>query len=415
MDTREFQALELAARSKITRTGAFYLVPSLASKGSHRVDYDATKCSCEDFELRALPCKHILAVRHVKGRNITPVPFPKTPEEVETIRPKRATYKQKWPAYNAAQTGEKWSFLSLLSDLCGTVEEPARTCRGRKPVPLADALFAAAYKVYSTVSGRRFTCDLKDAQERGYVATAPHYNSVFRVFEDPDVTPLLRSLVAQSAAPLAAVETSFAVDSSGFGTSRFVKWFDAKYGLERKKAEWVKVHVCVGAKTNVVTAVEIGDGHDSTMLKKLLEGTAERFTLGDVTADKAYNGRAAYELIEKMGGVPFIPFKAKQRPDKNGETWRRLFHFFELNRDEFLTHYHQRSNVESTFSMVKRKFGDSLRSKTPTALVNESLAKLLCHNVVVLVHEMHELGIAAQFGVAEPDDDTPAIIRFPGA
>ena len=65
---------------------------------------------------------------------------------------------------------------------------------------------------------------------------------------------------------------------------------------------------------------------------------------------------------------------------------------------------------------MKRKFGDSLRSKTPTALVNEALAKLLCRNVVVLVHEMHELGIAAQFG-PEPDereDEAPLVIRFPG-
>lgn len=44
-------------------------------------------------------------------------------------------------------------------------------------------------------------------------------------------------------------------------------------------------------------------------------------------------------------------------------------------RDEFLAHYHKRSNVESTFSMIKRKFGDFLRSKTDTAMVNEALAK----------------------------------------
>lgn len=62
-----------------------------------------------------------------------------------------------------------------------------------------------------------------------------------------------------------------------------------------------------------------------------------------------------------------------------------------------VAHYHKRGNVESTFSMIKRKFGDSLRSKTSTAQVNETLAKVLCHNVVVLIHEMYELGIAPVF------------------
>jgi hypothetical protein len=66
-------------------------------------------------------------------------------------------------------------------------------------------------------------------------------------------------------------------------------------------------------------------------------------------------------------------------------------------REEFLAHYHKRSNVESTFSMIKRKFGDSLRSKTETAQVNETLAKVLCHNLVVLIHEMYELGVDPVF------------------
>jgi len=49
------------------------------------------------------------------------------------------------------------------------------------------------------------------------------------------------------------------------------------------------------------------------------------------------------------------------------------------------------------FSMMKRKLGDSLRSKTDVAMVNETLSKILCHNLVVLIHEMCELGIDLVF------------------
>ena len=52
--------------------------------------------------------------------------------------------------------------------------------------------------------------------------------------------------------------------------------------------------------------------------------------------------------------------------------------------------------------MTKRKFGDSLRSKTNTAMVNEVLRKVLCHNLVVLIHEMYELGIDPVFWANEP-------------
>ena len=74
-----------------------------------------------------------------------------------------------------------------------------------------------------------------------------------------------------------------------------------------------------------------------------------------------------------------------------------MYHLFQLKQDEFLAHYHQRSNVESTFSMIKRKFGDSLFSKTETAMKNEVFCKVLCHNLVVLIHEIHELGIEPVF------------------
>ena len=80
-------------------------------------------------------------------------------------------------------------------------------------------MFAAVFKVYSTFSGRRFTTDLLTARDAGHIDHAPHYNSVFRVLEDARVTPILNGLIPLSALPLRAVETTFAIDSSGFGTS----------------------------------------------------------------------------------------------------------------------------------------------------------------------------------------------------
>jgi len=49
--------------------------------------------------------------------------------------------------------------------------------------------------------------------------------------------------------------------------------------------------------------------------------------------------------------------------------------------------------------MMKRKFGGSVRSKNFTAQQNEILCKALCHNLAVLVHAMHELGIDPTFPV----------------
>ena len=77
--------------------------------------------------------------------------------------------------------------------------------------------------------------------------------------------------------------------------------------------------------------------------------------------------------------------------------FEKAFHYFQFKRDEYMAHYHKRSNVESTFSAIKRKFGDSVRSRNDVAMVNEVLCKILCHNLCCLIQEQEELGIVPVF------------------
>jgi len=71
--------------------------------------------------------------------------------------------------------------------------------------------------------------------------------------------------------------------------------------------------------------------------------------------------------------------------------------FWKENRETFLEHYHQRSNVESTFSAIKRKFLPYVRSKTEKAQYNEILCKVVCHNLSVLCNAMFELDVDLKF------------------
>jgi len=128
----------------------------------------------------------------------------------------------------------------------------------------------------------------------------------------------------------------------------------------------------------------------------LLKTTAKAFTISEVSADAAYGSKDNVYAIAAHNGTPFIAFKTNAT-GKASALYEQMFHYFMYRREEFLQRYHKRSNVESTFSMLKRKFGDSLRSKTDTALVNETLCKVLCHNLVVLIHEMHELDLTPVF------------------
>jgi len=399
LSEREQRGLAIAAKCKIEQYGEMWLVPSQTGSGKWAVYKENGKhrCSCPDHETRACKCKHIFAVEFLTTRRRDPDGTDVVTQAV-VITEKRKTYKQDWPAYNAAQTHEKEKFLSLLQDLCKGVQEPPMARTGRKPILRADGIFAACYKVYSGFSTRRFMTDMRTAVDDGYVQSTLCYNSIINFLENPALTPILKAMILEASRPLASVETCFAGDSSGFMTTRYERWFDHKYGTPKKKQEWVKVHLTCGVKTNVVTAAVILDKNapDGAQLPEMVKQTAQNFTISEYSADKAYGSRDNFDAIDKAGGTGFIAFKGNATGGVGG-MYEKMFHYFQFRREDFLTHYHKRSNVESTFSMVKRKFGDSIRSKTDVAMVNETLCKILCHNIVVLIHEMYELGIEPVF------------------
>jgi len=334
----------------------------------------------------------------------------------EQPRP-RKTYSQDWPAYNAAQMHEQERFVTLLRDLCDTIEHPPQTF-GRPRLPLSGVVFAIGLKVYSTMSGRRAMGDFRNAQAKGLLDKAPSFTSTFRYLENPDLAPLLKSLIEQSALPLRSVETDFAVDSTGFSTSVYNRWFDAKWGKVIKESKWIKCHVMCGVTTNIVTSVEVTatDSADSPYFAPFVRSTAQNFTINEVSGDKAYLSRRNLREVQAVGGTAYIPFKvnsvAHTSHHKRDSLWERAFHFYNLNRTEFLSHYHRRSNVECTFSMIKAKFGGAVRSKTPVAQVNEVLAKILCHNIAVLISSMYELGIEPHFGQKTFGTEEPVVPKM---
>jgi hypothetical protein len=312
----------------------------------------------------------------------------------QPLSAKRPTYSQDWPSYNAAQAAEKEMFPKLLADLCAELHT-AIPKTGRPPLSLPDAVFAATLKVYSTFSGRRFfKMDLRKAREQRLISRVPHYNTIFNILASDRFTPIFRALIERSALPLVDIERVFAIDSSGLKATRLIHGRDKKTGEPTTDHDWVKCHIMCGVETHIVTAIEIGAprAYDGDFLSPLLKTTQRHFRVTEVSGDKAYCSKRNLEILAAAGAKGFIAI-----PDgttgKGGGMLKKSYDYRQAHPDEFFERYHQRSNVETVFSMLKRKFGKYLRSRTDTAMKNEALCKFLCHNIVVLIHVMHELGI----------------------
>ena len=145
MEPREQRGLMIAAVCRIEQKNGFWVVPSQTGNGSYRVCLEPTnpfipQCTCPDYEERKAPCKHIYAARYVVQRQSNGDGTETITETVtvvaERVVAERPTYKQNWPAYNAAQTTEKHRFQVLLHDLCQGIEEPDQV-KGRPRASLA--------------------------------------------------------------------------------------------------------------------------------------------------------------------------------------------------------------------------------------------------------------------------------------
>jgi len=274
-------------------------------------------------------------------------------------------------------------------------------------------MFCCLIKIYNGSSSRRIISDLELAKRAGYINDVPHFNTLLRHFEDTGMSIVLPYLINVSALPLKPVEQSFAVDSTGFGTGRFDRWLNIRTQKDSKKKGWRKCHAICGVKTNIITSVKITEGKsgDSPQFNPLVNETAQLFDVKEVSADKAYSSRANLELAKKLGAMPYIPFKKNATKKSRGSpTWATMFEVFTKNYLEFAKHYHKRSNIETSFAMIKRKFGDFVRCKNEKSQDNEILCKVLAHNIVCLIHEICELKIEVDFNDVKNKLSAPKVI-----
>ncbi len=398
-DARKLRGLQIAKTSRIIQDEkGNWKVPSQSGAGFYIVKSNGfgADCNCKDHEDRGCKCKHIWAVELIVTQQVD------NEGNVTITQTKKITYKQDWHNYNLAQTKEKEYFMKLLAELTSKIQNSAYSF-GRPENPLSDVIYSMIFKTYSTFSSRRFNTDMKIAKDYNYMGKIIPRSTMSDYFNKEELTSVLSNLVTLTALPLKEIEKTFNIDSTGFGTSNFQRWFSFKHGKELCSRKWVKAHFINGSKTNVITSVKITSefDNDCPQLQELYNTTKENFNMEELSGDKAYLSQGNLELIEDNGTRAFIPFKSNSQPNKNGGVWKKLYHYFALHNDDFLIHYHKRSNAESSVFMIKSKFGDSVRSKNWNAQVNEVLCKVIAHNICCCIMESFCLGINPDFKIEE--------------
>ena len=171
------------------------------------------------------------------------------------------------------------------------------------------------------------------------------------------------------------IANTVAVDSTGFeleAKSYYYRKINKQLfpNFIRKTKRHMKLSIAIDTSTQLILMHKIRRKlrHDTQDFKYLLKDLQFK----QVVADKGYDDKKLRRyVINKKKALPIIPLKnhtnfygyIKQKKKINGKD------------------YHQRSKVETVFSVIKRKYGSVLRCKSYATQQVELISKLVTYNL----------------------------------
>ena len=316
----------------------------------------------------------------------------------------KKTYPQDWNLYRRACSQEKLMFFRILKDAVDYMMiEGGYKGNGRPPAYYGDILKSLCIKSYHNYSGWRLESELKIARSMGIIDDVYKRTTLMKYMQDPRITKMLHKLYKIIAQPVAPIEVYFAADATGISNAYGnIRWMKVRHTKEEKKLrkQYSKIHVISGCKTNIISSVRVtrGAAHESPHFKGLLDDTAKIFSVKEISADAGYLSYDNVNSISKIGAAPFIMGKkGVYVPRHANSAWGAMLRLWKHHQMFFAEHYSSRSNVESTFSALKRKFGDFCRCKKPESQECEIIAKIVCFNSAVLSEALLSFDLKPEF------------------
>lgn len=262
---------------------------------------------------------------------------------------------------------------------------------GRPPAYYGDIVKSLCIKSYHNYSSWRLKSELKIANAMGIIDEVHGKSTLNKYLQSKKVTQILQNLYKLIAEPLFELETQFSPDATGISNKYGnVRWMNIRHTKKEAKhrREYSKLHVIIGDKTNVICSAKITKGtqHENPLLKSLLNDMDKGWNIKEINADAGYLSKENVKAICNIGAKPFIMGKKNVHVSRKGPAsdWNTMLRMIKDNQMYFYEHYHQRSNVEATFSSFKRKFADFCRCKKPESQENEILSRVVCYNATIL-------------------------------
>jgi len=298
--------------------------------------------------------------------------------------------------YNLIQENEIPLFLAVVPGAVTAVLDKESLWQGvgRPPARLYDILISLLVKEYFDLSLRRSIGFLKILNQAKLINIKVHcFKTLDNYLNKRAIQRYLQRLIELTSDLFAQVENCMATDATGITTSCYSSWYSIRVCKKSRKMDHIMVHISIGTRSNVVVAIDVNNkpGRDNKIFRSHVKKVSKRFDVAEWSGDSMYLARENCDAVSKIGAEPWFNLKKNTTPKALGSpAWKKMVNTTREQPELAKRKYHKRSNVESTNAAKKRKFGNFVRCRLPTAKRNEELLSWVGYNFSIVPRAVYE-------------------------
>jgi hypothetical protein len=235
-----------------------------------------------------------------------------------------------------------------------------------------------------------------DLREAIGLKQAPHFTTLQkasdRLLQEKETHQLLEASLAEARRRklLPKCISLAAIDASGFSARRISRYFSRRCGQDTPgkrptttSRHFPKMAILADCASHLILAIhfEQGPGPDITHARSLRTKSLNRLRVTTLAADAGYDAEWMHEFVRETFGVRLlVPPRIGKATGKPPKTRYRRWMYSHLHH----TRYSQRWQVETVFSMLKRRLTETLSAKSEPRERRAANLKALAHNILIL-------------------------------
>ncbi len=345
-------------------------------------------------------------------------------ELVKQVRDGTFEYKNRdkaeinWAKYDSAQIKEMANYLNNLRDIVDEADNrirsrtiPEKRGPGKPETNPADVAKMLLLQTYTESPNRVAEGLLLLFKEKLGISHHFSYKTIERGYDRNKVDKILDEVVAITNECVESEEKNCSFDGTGFSASNKENYANKRQKQNSKKSQKksqsanedqsddsfpmtnstsnMGFSYCVmgiGVKHKLISGISISADHsigETTMFPDVYYQTLQSYpNLENALGDGIYSARWITDMVSKSNVTPyFLPKSNVTFKSKGFAGWYDMLFSLWKDPQMWLEQYHMRSISETVNSMVKCRFGATLRKRLDPRKATETKLKLVAHDI----------------------------------